>query len=364
MSDDAPSLQSSAGTGVSQTSVGELPNLNGIRALACLMVVVAHVPETFKVDTVGATGVALFFVLSGFLMGYLYGHKSWSTEAAGEFAIARFARIAPIYWLTILVCAALTPLLGQPDFPLQLEGWQLIGRHLLFGGSSFVFWSISPEVQFYIFFLYLWWSLNSIASRRVDDRTFTVLVLIVVCSTLLLTHSLWAGLSLPSKAHLFLAGCAAGMAPRGRVSNFVQGKKLIGLQMCAVVLLVLPIFLYSTQPQLYLATEVGLSMAVAIYLLSFPSTVTGWLLGSNLMRRIGQASFSIYLTHMLVLYAGGRLLGLDLHHYEPLWVPIGVLAVALPMVLSAYVEIPMQRITRRFLLNQWRFHARTLKWIV
>lgn len=343
-----------------QNVVDELPTLNGIRAVACLMVVTAHVPEVFKVDTVGATGVALFFVLSGFLMGYLYGNRPWNTDAAGKFAIARFSRIAPIYWLTILTCAFLTVWL-EPDFPLHLEGWQLIGRHLLFGGSSFVFWSISPEVQFYIFFLYLWWSLKGLGPNGSKDQNYRVVVLIVVCATLLLTHGLWAGLSLPSKAHLFLAGCVAGLAPRSPVGSFIVGKRLIGLQLCALVLLVLPIFLYTTQPQLYMATEVGLSMALAIYLLSFPSSVTLWLLGSEWMRRIGQASFAIYLTHMLVLYAGGRMLGLDLHRYEPMWILVGVLSVALPMVLSVYIEMPMQRITKRFLLSLWRTHAPNFK---
>lgn len=335
----------------------ELPTLNGIRALACLMVVIAHVPETFKVDTVGATGVALFFVLSGFLMGHLYGHKPWTVELAGRFAIARFARIAPIYWLTILTCAALTDVLGQADFPLHLEGWRLIGRHLLFGGSSFVFWSISPEVQFYLFFIFLWWSLTA-PTRSSAHKAQRILILCLVCSSLLLTHPLWPGLSLPSKAHLFLAGCGAGLLPRNSINTIATGKYFVGIQLSALVLVALPIFLYKTQSQLYLATEVGPSMAIAVYALSFPSSISLWLFSSRWMHRIGQASFAIYLTHMLVLYAGARLLDLDLHRYEPLWLPVGILAIALPMVLSAYVEMPLQRMTRDFLNIQWSRHTR------
>jgi peptidoglycan/LPS O-acetylase OafA/YrhL len=94
-------------------------------------------------------------------------------------------------------------------------------------------------------------------------------------------------------------------------------------------------------------------MSLAIYILSFPSGLTKWLLGTQWMRRVGQASFAIYLTHMLVLYAGSLLLGLDLHHFEILWLPVGVMAVVLPMVLSVYIEIPLQRITRRYLNAQW-----------
>jgi peptidoglycan/LPS O-acetylase OafA/YrhL len=336
----------------------ELPNLNGIRALACLMVVVAHIPESFKVDTLGATGVALFFVLSGFLMGHLYGRKPWTVDAAGRFAIARFARIAPIYWLTILSCVALTEVLGRSDFPLHIEGWGLVGRHLLFGGSSFVFWSISPEVQFYIFFLYVWWSLTALRSSMTRPP-YRLVVLCLVCAAMLLTHPWWPGLSLPSKAHFFLAGCAAGLLPRSTLNSAAMRRHWPGLQVAALALVVLPAFLYPEQAQLYLATEVGPSMALAIYVLSFPSRLSVWLLGSRWMGRIGQASFSIYLTHMLVLYAGARLLNLDMHRYDALWLPVGLFAVVLPMLLSAYVEMPLQRITRGFLMAHWRRHAPT-----
>jgi peptidoglycan/LPS O-acetylase OafA/YrhL len=67
------------------------------------------------------------------------------------------------------------------------------------------------------------------------------------------------------------------------------------------------------------------------------------------MRKIGQASFSIYLMHILVFYFGGHLLGLRHGVYSPLWIPLGVFAVVLPMIASHYIEMPLQRMTRKWL---------------
>ena len=81
-----------------------LPNLDGIRALACILVVLSHMPWPLAFVTLGETGVGVFFVLSGFLMSHLYAAAHWDWQAVSRYGIARFARIAPIYWVVITVC--------------------------------------------------------------------------------------------------------------------------------------------------------------------------------------------------------------------------------------------------------------------
>src|SRR5687767_14993664 len=80
----------------------KMPNLDGVRAVACLLVIMAHLPLPGGLTLVGSMGVGIFFVLSGFLMGYLYGESDWNTQSVVKYSIARFSRIAPIYWLVIL----------------------------------------------------------------------------------------------------------------------------------------------------------------------------------------------------------------------------------------------------------------------
>jgi len=320
-----------------------LPNLDGIRAMACLLVVLVHMPLHGLLETVSAMGVGIFFVLSGFLMSYLYGLVPWDFRAVCRYGIARFARIAPIYWLVISVCILISYSEPDSDFTQRIVGGVEIARHYLFIGSSGVFWSIPPEIQYYVFFLLIWWA---IAHR---SRLSFALPIALLCSAFLLTHALWPGLALPNKLHFFLAGSLAGLMPRAAWSETSDRVVLFGLQLGAVFCLVAPLWLYPSASEFYGTTEIAFALAVAVYLLSIPSRWTTFVFASPLPRKIGQASFSIYLMHQLVFHYGMRVLGLSPGRYAPLWLLLGLAGVVLPMVASHYVEVPFSRMTRRFI---------------
>ena len=320
-----------------------LPNLDGIRAMACLLVVLVHMPLHGMIETLSATGVGIFFVLSGFLMSYLYGLVPWDFKAVCRYGIARFSRIAPIYWLVVTLCLLISYAEPDSDFTQRIAGGVEITRHYLFAGSSGVFWSIPPEIQFYLFFPLVWWAIAHRASLPF------VLPIVLLCAVFLLTHALWPGLALPNKLHFFLAGSLAGLIPRvvwrGGSDRFV----LFGLQLGAVFCLVAPLWLYPSAAEFYRTTELAGAFAVAIYLLSIPSRWTTYVFASPLLRKVGQASFSIYLMHQLVFHYGTRVLGLSPGRYSSLWLLLGLAGVALPMIASHYVEVPLSRTTRRFL---------------
>jgi peptidoglycan/LPS O-acetylase OafA/YrhL len=108
----------------------------------------------------GATGVDLFFVLSGFLItGILYD----SLEDTGyfrKFYARRALRIFPLYYGILFVCFALTPWLGTHWksmkwlYILYLQNTDIAGPHELFSVSTGVslthFWSLAVEEQFYL----------------------------------------------------------------------------------------------------------------------------------------------------------------------------------------------------------------------
>jgi peptidoglycan/LPS O-acetylase OafA/YrhL len=321
-----------------------LPNLDGIRALACILVVLSHMPWPVPFVTLGETGVGVFFVLSGFLMSHLYAGAHWSWHAVGRYGIARFARIAPIYWLVITVCILISYANPGEDFLLRIEGPAAIARHYLFGGNVLIFWSIPLEVQYYVFFLLVWWA---VAQRT--RHVFALPLLALLCAALLVTHSLWTGLMLPHKLHFFLAGTLAGLLPRPVWKAGSERRILALLQVGAALLLALPLWQYASKPDFYAASALGLSLATAVYLLSLPSAWTGLVFASPWVRKIGQASFSIYLMHVLVFHYGMQWLGLQHTVYAPLWLLLGLAGVALPMLVSHWVEMPLQRVTRRWL---------------
>lgn len=74
-----------------------------LRAVAALAVVIFHAAERSGHHfTVGAAGVDIFFVISGFVMWIL---ASTRPVSAGAFCRDRLLRIAPLYWVVTLVMA-------------------------------------------------------------------------------------------------------------------------------------------------------------------------------------------------------------------------------------------------------------------
>ncbi len=99
------------------------PGLNGLRFWAALIVILHHV-EQFKlwqkmpnyftipfIESVGHQGVALFFVLSGFLITYLLLAEYQKTHhiAVKNFYIRRVLRIWPLYYLIMLIAFFILP---------------------------------------------------------------------------------------------------------------------------------------------------------------------------------------------------------------------------------------------------------------
>lgn len=144
-------------------------NLQALRAFAALNVVLFHALGTsisygFPVYSLhflsdwSASGVDLFFVLSGFVMIYLMNKKSSKSITAWHFFLDRFTRIAPLYYFLSIVffCSVLAfpdsfrsitnvsiiDLISSLLFLNQLLGF---GDPLLFDG-----WTLEYEILFYL----------------------------------------------------------------------------------------------------------------------------------------------------------------------------------------------------------------------
>ena len=147
-----------------------LPALTGLRFFLALWVILHHLtgPGT-ELDRAaqglphpmyafirgGYLAVATFFVLSGFVLARSYGSGEWHGERLRRYAVARFARIYPVYALSL---ALVVPFMiayrapGKPglivNYGLLLQGWT---GHLPVGWNTPA-WSLSCEVFFYICF--------------------------------------------------------------------------------------------------------------------------------------------------------------------------------------------------------------------
>jgi peptidoglycan/LPS O-acetylase OafA/YrhL len=144
---------------LSHRPTGNVPALDFFRTIAVVLVFAGHafgalaMPAWTKyllISHYGWTGVDLFFVLSGFLIGsQLWSElKRTNTVDVGKFFLMRGFRIWPLYYAFaayIFVRAFFTgqPLPGFWTDLLYLSNY----NHTYIGGS----WSLSSEEQFYLF---------------------------------------------------------------------------------------------------------------------------------------------------------------------------------------------------------------------
>ena len=137
----------------------QLPALDGLRAIAVLLVIcnhwafewvsIAQLPApgfiNFPAFYWGWTGVDLFFVLSGFLIGkQLWGelYRDGSINI-GRFVLRRGLRIWPLYYATMLALLLLNAS-KAPEWP----DWVMLSNYVptTYARS----WSLSTEEQFYL----------------------------------------------------------------------------------------------------------------------------------------------------------------------------------------------------------------------
>ena len=167
-------------------SRSDMPSLTGLRCLAASAVFFAHISfalsETSLAsalpwpESIGRTGVALFFVLSGYLLtqpGTLRG-------GLRSYGARRFARVYPTY----LVATATFVAVGYVQNPSNLPraGNALLNVSLLqswaWGGwdtsINFAAWSLSVEVLFYAL-LPVVTPLMTRAVRMAPTATFAIL---------------------------------------------------------------------------------------------------------------------------------------------------------------------------------------------
>ena len=143
-----------------------LPELEGVRALAALAVVVTHVSFQTATGWDWAErldyGVAVFFVLSGFLLW-----RRRHAHTTGQYMLSRVARLAPLYLVCVVAVLALLPdasPLTLPQVITNLTGTQLYIADGLVPGLTQL-WSLSVEFAFYAVLPLLAWMLDKLSAR-------------------------------------------------------------------------------------------------------------------------------------------------------------------------------------------------------
>ncbi|WP_211461625.1 acyltransferase family protein [Collimonas silvisoli] len=280
--------------------------ITGLRGLAALLVVYGHSVDWFslpwKVNFSGEIGVMIFFSLSGFLMAYLYLGKKFSVLSVTDYAFSRFSRIAPAY-LVILLFSYFIYTGIDPNFVYGISSKNIL-RHILFSGNVSVFWSITPEVEFYFLFVLVW----AAASRYLTRFDILGLAFLTFGGMILLSYrDVFPGTFVGAKLHYFLFGVIAGII-RSKIKAENQGRTsliiLHGLLLAAMVLMesgwiALP---FSSNKEFYSSILTAVFGSFLVFGFSFPSALGGFFFENRAIVLCGECSFSIYLLHMPIIY--------------------------------------------------------------
>ncbi len=299
--------------------------LDGIRGGAALWVLLAHCmiwggwPGISLPDP--KIAVDIFMLVSGFLMFYL-AHQRESSEppekwnTTFKFYIRRFFRIAPLYYLVLLVSFALLRpsyegyerlhlLNYASDLPFAIDqsfSNFLMHATFLFGlfpnyvmSSLLPDWSISLEMQFYVMFplwLYLF--------RRLRPITAALLIFAVGLALKRLTD-IYLGNSayplpsfLPLKAPQFLIGMLTASAIIEWRRRPLESLLQILLAAMFTMRIVHGIFIMAAMGTIFLATSTSHDSES---LVMCGRNALKFLLGNRATRFTADISYSIYLVH-------------------------------------------------------------------
>ncbi len=317
--------------------------LDGFRAIAVTLVFMEHygggshgsfILRWFNsLRQFGSAGVGMFFVLSGFLItGILYDTRE-DPHYFKNFYIRRSLRIFPIFYLVLLVCLLLTPILhyhlqwGHLSFPLYLGNifanwnWSLYElnspTHPALSINLGHFWSLFVEEQFYLIWPVVVFLVKD--RRKLLKLAFSIIVLVLLARIGMVfflpfdVAERFGFRMLPTRADDLLIGGVLALLLRGpnaerwlkRSSSVFWG----GLISIAALGTWRHTFGFYDPYMLSVGMDcVSIGSAGLIGLSIQPKTLASRTLSVPMLRRIGLYSYGFYIYHLLL--EKGRLMWL------------------------------------------------------
>jgi peptidoglycan/LPS O-acetylase OafA/YrhL len=349
-------------------SVKRIDNLTGVRALAALWVIVYHgrmIGHTGinlgPLPVRGYFGVDIFFVLSGFVLSLVYASRLPATITAAwqkKFLIRRLAKIYPVHFLTFLLSVALI-------MAARHGGYQFVSvtentvRSAIFNvllihsigltqelSWNTVSWSVSAEwIAYLLLFAPIGFLLRGVKVAYVALATSGLWVALVAADRVFFHRDLdfttYGALRIVPE---FLAGYLLFRLLRNRKSSYGTAWALAGL---AAIFLV-P---FGGSNWIVLMLPAILALLTGLY---FGGRTVDAIFSSRFAVLIGEASYSMYLTHDFVLIAFTQAVHaahVHLHAASLCGVLAAFIAVCIVVgwAMFRFVEEPLrQAILRRF----------------
>lgn len=293
-----------------------IKQLDSLRAMAVIFVIISHwvkQNETLNRIPLGATGVDIFFVLSGFLISKILFNAREKSEITASpkkillknFYVRRTLRIFPIYYITIILL-----LLFAESTHTDIA--TAFGYYLTYTSNFYFFlkqdwdgmlshlWSLSVEEQFYL----IWPWVIMFINKKYFLHVITFFICIGILSQHLLRFNYMGGV-LPF-ACFDAFGIGALLAwlityEPGKLKKFyVAASVLSAIAVCLYFLriydnrfTIVPLRTIDSFIGLWLVTYVILHVPTKSYKMKF-------LLDNRVLIYLGKISYGLYLYHLMI----------------------------------------------------------------
>jgi peptidoglycan/LPS O-acetylase OafA/YrhL len=384
---------------------GRIPALDGLRGIAILLVLLYHgifvsgshswvLSRLLLLGKLSWSGVDLFFVLSGFLIGGILLDVKESPHYFRTFYARRAFRILPLYGIVLGICffarfipvhsvanwlasIGFVPVAPLAFFTFSQNFWMAyVGKFS--AGALNPTWSLAVEEQFYL-------TMPVIVRKLSQRHIVVVLASVVVCAPLIRTllvsllheHGAFAAYVLmPCRADALALGALAAVLIRDSTAwNIVVRNSVLLTMIAFLMLLCLAWFSYAALDifSVQLVTF-GYSVLALFYTsclliaLSFKGGAVERILTNRLLMRLGSIAYCAYLIHGPLIAFGYTMASRVVHQLNMnlLAAPHAVenvlgtlIGITLTIVLSSlswrFVERPLLRRGHRH--QYWKRHV-------
>jgi peptidoglycan/LPS O-acetylase OafA/YrhL len=323
---------------VKSAHLAKLDSIQGLRALAVLLVIAYH--YGFPVKN-GFIGVDVFFVISGFVItqSLLRNNTGSKLQDLGNFYIKRIARLFPAFFVVFLFTMLTVFLVYSPNVGVQQNAIKgslgamlalsnfaiprISGGYFGASGESNPFlhtWSLSVEEQFYFIYPLLFFFLIWLTKRNNSKKIQNLVIAFVILLSFSLTINLEPFSKISSigtltyfapqaRAWEFLLGCIVALNPLAGKALDVLKPKLLRFVAIVVIVFFSILMPFNADTSLFLIVIPVASSALFLALCS--SSLSGESQNTDKQNpftkslvHLGDLSYSLYLWHWPIYVTG------------------------------------------------------------